>query len=213
MGSGRETVYPGVCSHPMPQSPPNNVLERLKDRLLSALHKIERDIDRFSPPCSSSSSPMLMRPRSSSVCSISIPDTKQIVEQSLDQGLPIIPFGIPSFVILDPEDDSPKLRIKKSSRIMESQIIEETSGYQTPPYSSLQGMVTPPLLGMMTPPILKGRKTPPTSDKSVRDRVNKKEKRERYKHLQQAKKYASLQEEWRMEGNNKADYMLLDFSK
>merc|ERR1712098_962983 len=40
---------------------------------------------RFSPPCSSSSSPMLMRPRSSSVCSISIPDTRQIVEQSLDQ--------------------------------------------------------------------------------------------------------------------------------
>merc|ERR1712126_545730 len=172
MGSGRETVYPGVCSHPMPQSPPNNVLERLKDRLLSALHKIERDIDRFSPPCSSSSSPMLMRPRSSSVCSISIPDTKQIVEQSLDQGLPIIPFGIPSFVILDPEDDSPKLRIN------------ESSGCQTPPYSSLPGMVTPPRLGMMTPPILKGRKIPSTS----------------------AKKYASLQEEWRMEGNNKADY-------
>merc|ERR1712058_168378 len=101
--------------------------------------------------------------------------------------------------ILDPEDDSPKMKIKKSSRMMETQILEESSGTQTPPYCSLQGMVTPPLLGMMTPPILKGRKTPPTSDKSGRDRVNK--------------KYASLQEEWRMEGNNKADYMLLDFSK
>merc|ERR1712080_226244 len=142
-----------------------------------------------------------IRPRSSSVCSISIPDTKEIVEESLGQGLPIIPFGIPSFVILDPEDDSHKLRIK------------ESSGWQTPPQSPLHGMATPPLLGMMTPPILKGRKTPPTSDKSGRDRVNKKEKRERSKHLQQAKKYASLQEEWRMQGNHKADYMLLDFSK
>merc|ERR1712080_739497 len=108
-----------------------------------------------------------IRPRSSSVCSISIPDTKEIVEESLGQGLPIIPFGIPSFVILDPEDDSHKLRIKKSSRMMESQILEESSGWQTPPQSPLHGMATPPLLGMMTPPILKGRKTPPTSDKSV----------------------------------------------
>merc|ERR1712133_237468 len=171
------TVSGGICAEWEGDS-----VARLKDRLLSALHKIERDIDRFSPPCSSSSSPMLMRPRSSSVCSISIPDTKQIVEQSLDQGLPIIPFGIPSFVILDPEHDSHKLRINKSSRMMESQILEESTGSQTPPYTSLHGMVTPPLLGMMTPPILKGRKTTPTSEK----------------------KYASLQEEWRMEGNNKA---------
>merc|ERR1712098_607468 len=185
------------------------IMSWIDSRIDSCLHCTVR----FSPPCSSSSSPMLMRPRSSSVCSISIPDTKQIVEQSLDQGLPIIPFGIPSFVILDPEDDSPKLRINKSSRMMESQILEESTGSQTPPYTSLPGMVTPPLLGMMTPPILKGRKTTPTSEKSGRDRVNKKEKRERYKHLQQAKKYTSLQEEWRMEGNNKVDYMLLDFSK
>merc|ERR1712080_589000 len=135
---GCEGVREGAMAHTA-----TNVLDRLKDRLLSALHKIERDIDRFSPPCSSSSSPMPIRPRSSSVCSISIPDTKEIVEESLGQGLPIIPFGIPSFVILDPEDDSHKLRIKKSSRMMESQILEESSGWQTPPQSPLHGWPHP----------------------------------------------------------------------
>ena len=39
------------------------------------------------------------RPRSSSVCSINFPATEDLVEESMAQGLPIIPFGFPTFVI------------------------------------------------------------------------------------------------------------------
>ena len=50
MVSGREGAL-CVYTQWMAQSAPNNVLDRLKDRLLSALHKIEKDIDRWSSDC------------------------------------------------------------------------------------------------------------------------------------------------------------------
>ena len=54
-----------------------NMLDRLKDRLLGALKKGERD--RVAPPCSPS------RTRSSSICSVALPDTRGIVKESLEQ--------------------------------------------------------------------------------------------------------------------------------
>merc|ERR1712059_152161 len=130
MGSVERTMAQGATM----------VLERLKEKLMSALHKIERDIDRFSPP----STPR--RGRSNSVCSISLPDNREIVQESLGQGLPIIPFGIPSFVILDPEEQSPDLMNRRHIRLMDTDKLEETSGTCTPPYLSMTGMDTPPIL-------------------------------------------------------------------
>ena len=43
------------------------------------------------------------RPRSSSICSINFPASEDIVEESIAQGLPIIPFGFPTFVIEEEE--------------------------------------------------------------------------------------------------------------
>ena len=45
------------------------------------------------------------RPRSSSVCSINFPTSEDLVEESMARGLPIIPFGFPTFVI-EEEDPS-----------------------------------------------------------------------------------------------------------
>lgn len=89
------------------------VLNRLKVALVSALTRKEareRRADRLAPPCSP------IRPRSSSVCSVSIPDTKKIVQESLGQGLPIIPFGFPSFVIVDVESDQEVHSTRHNSR-------------------------------------------------------------------------------------------------
>jgi hypothetical protein len=57
------------------------------------------------------------RPRSSSVCSISFPTSEDLVEESMARGLPIIPFGFPTFVIEEENQSTTKqqgfMKIKK----------------------------------------------------------------------------------------------------
>ena len=102
-------------------------MERLRERLLSALSPVRGDPEARRPPPPPQSP---MRPRSSSVCSILVPDPGQIVRESLDQaslviyvtfasffkGLPIIPFGMPSFVVSENSEEMKKQQIQANSR-------------------------------------------------------------------------------------------------
>merc|ERR1719450_1698588 len=53
------------------------------------------------------------RPRSSSVCSINFPASEDLVEESIARGLPIIPFGFPTFII---EEEVPTNVLHKVSQ-------------------------------------------------------------------------------------------------
>ena len=64
------------------------------------------------------------RPRSSSICSIKVPASEDLVEESLAKGLPIIPFGFPTFVI-DEEDPKKKENQQRISQKINEKIIRK----------------------------------------------------------------------------------------
>ena len=72
------------------------------------------------------------RPRSSSICSINFPASEDIVEESIAQGLPIIPFGFPTFII---EEEEPSNRAHKDpvskSTVKADEIKTETFKFQS----------------------------------------------------------------------------------
>jgi len=183
----------GMALAPNPQP---TVLDRLKERLVVALKKnqekqVHRMEDQLPPACSPS-----RRPRSASICSVSLPDTKQIVQESLGQGLPIIPFGFPSFVIVDVESEqefdhntstsaSDGRKHNRSSEILEEPSLVEAEEFGQKKENSMI---------------------------EKREGLRKKKEKTR-KMLARLRKPVSRQDEWRMEGHNKTDYMFLDFSK
>jgi len=173
------------------------VLDRLKERLVVALGKGQdkrvcrmgagRLEDKLPPPCSPA-----RRPRSASICSVSLPNTKQIVQESLGQGLPIIPFGFPSFVIVDMENEQDFHQTsgqhKRSSKILEEPTFPEFEEVGR-------------------------KKEKPIMEKREGLMRKKKDKDKTKRMLARLRKPVSRQDEWRMEGHNKTDYMFLDFSK
>ena len=61
------------------------------------------------------------RPRSSSVCSINFPTSEDLVEESIARGLPIIPFGFPTFVI---EEEDPSNSNQHGFMKMKKEIVQ-----------------------------------------------------------------------------------------
>merc|ERR1711974_554569 len=107
-------------------------------------------------------------------------------------GLPIIPFGFPSFVIVDLESE-PDFHQTRAQHKRSSKILEEPSS----PENEELG---------------RGKKENPMIAK--REGLRKKKDKEKTKRmLARLRKPVSRQDEWRMDGHNKTDYMFFDFSK
>ena len=65
--------------------------------------------------------------RSSSMCSIKVTSIEEIVEESLEKGLPIIPFGSPTFVIAEETERIPKGNNRQSSlKGLKGRILRQT---------------------------------------------------------------------------------------
>ena len=89
----------------------NNSFASFKERFFSKMSKKDK-----SKSCIEE---IQHRPRSSSVCSINFPTSEDLVEESMARGLPIIPFGFPTFVI---EEKDPSKTIKHGCIKMKKEI-------------------------------------------------------------------------------------------
>ena len=73
----------------------NKTLEEFKQKLFSKFSKKHKTSEEFTKSKNTSVY------RSSSICSIKVTSNEDIVEESIEKGLPIIPFGSPTFVIAE----------------------------------------------------------------------------------------------------------------
>ena len=73
----------------------NSSLSEFKQRLFSKFSKKDKTSE------NSKNSKNKHVSRSSSLCSVRVTSNEEIVEESIEKGLPIIPFGSPTFIIAE----------------------------------------------------------------------------------------------------------------